>query len=313
MSRIATLLLLSVFFTIALSQRAILGGERSKWYFGSYSENLIPSDAYLYDPRIGGFGSNAFDSAYALSIRPSNNNYWWSSGYWNYYNSGPPESSGSFISETYQYENLNYTKEYYVSPTLSALRSYFTFTAINEPVQLEIEVYSDIPYSFNTLFGDYNNNGVIDNEDEWYVTGVPFVDPAQRNYYPFVTWSVFGPGATETPIDTDDGYGQIINTFELELLPGIPQSLLFFAELSLTSDEAVDAASKYENILELRKTDLLFGLTDSDFNQIANWGLQTPRKVTSYTGICDFADEIKDRVSKLRSNERHSFNQPWRC
>jgi len=308
--------LFSLFFTIALSQRAIIGGERSIWYLDSYghSDDLVLDYARLYDTSSNDFGNNAIDIAYDVSIRPSNG--YWSYGYWTYYTSGSPDASGSFISETYQYENLNYTKEFYVSPTLPTIRAYFTFTAINEPVQLEVEIFTRLPYSYwysnDFIYGDYNNNGYIDSEDEWYVTGYPYQDQAQRNYYPFVTWSVFGPGATETPIDSY-GYGRLYNTFELDLQPGIPQSLLFFAELSLTSDEAIDAASKFDNIAELRKTDLLFGLTDSDFNQIVNWDLQTPRKVTSYTGICDFADEIKDRVSKLRSNERHSFNQPWRC
>jgi len=88
---------------------------------------------------------------------------------------------------------------------------------------------------------------------------------------------------------------------------------LFFDELALNPQSAISAAAKYTSLPELRKTDLLFGLSADDLNSIGNWGLGTGRLVSSYTGICDFASEVKDRVSKVRTNQRHTYSQPWRC
>jgi len=193
-----------------------------------------------------------------------------------------------------------------------------TLTAISTPISGTLQMVSEIvtdllgtPYIVDTYNGDSN----LDISDLWFVTGLPINATTQEPVVPFVTWSVSGPGSV-LPVEylqTDGFYGYIYSGYRYNLQPGESQSLLLFAELSNTADEAITAAAKYVNIAELQKTDLLFGLSDDDLNIISNWQLQQPRKVSSYTGICDFANEIKDRVSKLRPNERHSFTQPWRC
>jgi len=311
-------LVLCLYSSLVLSNIKILGGETSVWDINSVGSpyGLYVSNATLYDPSFATFTGDPLVGAFGVVVIDDLQEYYAESGFYD-----QPDPSGSFIGTSYLFANFNYTKQFYVSPTLPVVRFIATFTAISDPIAATVKILSEIldPGSQNFLFGEESGNNILDTSDLWYVTGLPYINSASHEISsPFITWSIFGPGATTTEnsliIDQESNYTvTIANIFKLNLQPGESQSLLFFAELSNTVDNAVAAASKYVNIAELQSTDLLFGLSDDDLNNIVNWGLQQPRKVSSYTGICDFANEIKDRVSKLRPNERHSFTQPWRC
>jgi len=309
-----------LFSSLVLSQDfQIIGGEYSVWdigFGGIFNDlyELAIGGARLYDPTFAKFTGNPFFVVFGT---------YFSEDYYSYYYNpnnfdNQPDPSGSFIGTTYHFTNLNISKQFYVSPTLPVVRTIVTLTAISTPIAGNMEIFSILVNDGANIVDTYNGDLNLDASDLWYVTGPSLSiinGTTQAPVVPFVTWSVSGPGSPSVPLGyiSTDGSGDFYSYYHLDLQPGESQSLLFFAELSNTADAAITAGAKYVNIAELQKTDLLFGLSDDDLNIIANWQLQQPRKVSSYTGICDFANEIKDRVSKLRPNERHSFTQPWRC
>jgi len=311
MTSLVRLTLLSLLFAFALSQVTYRGGQRSLWIVGSdlncISNSYDLQDAAIYDAAQADYRNTTFIGAYEFIF---DGDYQCEYPYDHTY----PVANGQIISETVDDGDFTYIKQFYISPTLPVIRVFTTFIAHDSPVILDFAVH--IKHALNAPFvGDFSNNDDLDSSDMWYITGTSTFDSVGRpTGYPYVSSSIFGPGASVTPYDADfDGYGDAYYAFDLDLEPGVPQSFLFFSQLALTSDQAFSDVTKFVSIPDLRKTDLLFGLSSSDLDSTVNWGLQTTRKVSSYTGICDFADEIKNRVSKLRSHERHSFTQPWKC
>jgi len=218
------------------------------------------------------------------------------------------------VSDSFQTLDFDFEVQYYFSPILPVVRAFISFTS-NVPISISVGVN----YFFGStggnpvLYSDFSGNLNLNSSDYWAIFGDDLQDDFDRYIgIPIVTLSYYGPGATVQP-DISSSISPSYSTYQLDLEPGVTQSLLMFAELNLNPEAAGATTGKYNNADELRRTDLLFGLSSAELDSIVNWNLSTGRKVSSYTGICDFASEIRSRVSKFRSLEKHVFSEPWRC
>jgi len=307
------LFFLVLVFTFCQCQNDIIGGEQSIFYNvgGYFDYSLLDiGSAAIYDPDLFRYRYGAFYGALIVDIE----NYYLE----NY--GGISYTGGSFFDQQNNYRlytnnEISYDYQVYVSPTLPVARVLVTFTAIDSSLDANVTISSYSGANPNIIFGDYDGNLEFDLGDYWVILGDGEVDYLGRyDGVPYVTYSVYGPGASVTPFSVNiDEFGYIDYVFNLQLQAGVPQSLIFFLELNLSPQSALQAATVFSSTAALRSTDLLFALTPSDLSNIVNWDLSVGRKVSSYTGICDFASEVKNRVSKVKTNQRHTYSQPWRC
>uniref|UniRef100_A0A7S4MCW4 Uncharacterized protein n=1 Tax=Vannella robusta TaxID=1487602 RepID=A0A7S4MCW4_9EUKA len=95
----------------------------------------------------------------------------------------------------------------------------------------------------------------------------------------------------------------------------VPVSYMFFATMSPSLQEAIDAVSVYES--GSVTPELLSGLTPSDLDSIQNFVLleASPNIPIpfSHSNLCKISSEVRDRVSETRGNQKHQFKQPWFC
>jgi len=296
---------LSLLFSYSQSFNEIAGGQQSVWFGAGEYEEMAIENAGIYDPNFFHYRFNAFDNAFELLI-----DYYYQDLYPYEY----PTAEGSTVEEIIDKGTYSYDYQFYFSPTLAVARAFISFTAKTSSISLNVTMVTESGAFPTLVFGDYSGNGIFDVTDEWVVIGDGNVNNiGQYDGVPYVTYSVFGPGATVKPIAAFLEEDFIVYTFTLNLAPGETQSLLFFDQLSLNPQSAITSAATFTSISKLQQTDLLFDLSSAQLGTIVNWGLKPARKVSSYTGICDFASEVKNRVSQIRTNQRHSFSQPWRC